>query len=135
MDNLEHLDEGGEGEGEDMLNDNLEYEQHFFDNNGEEEENIHDLENMNNEGEEEENMEGMYMDNNENGEMMNHEENGVEKEGEDEELEYNMDAHFSNFGNDNEANFEDNAGGETNEEEGEQDIDQFNDVQIDSENH
>ena len=34
-----------------------------------------------------------------------------------------------------EENFEDNAGGETNEEEGEQDIDQFNEVQIDSENH
>lgn len=133
MNNLEHL--GDVEEGEDMLNDNLEYEQHFFDNNGEEEENLHNLENMNNDGEDEENMEGMFM-NHENGEMMDHDHNGVEGEehGED-EYEINMDAHFNNYGNENEANFEDNAGGETNEEEGEQDIDQFNEIQFDNENH
>ena len=60
--------------------------------------------------------------------------NGEEEN--DDELEYNMDAHFNNFENENEANYDNiQEGDEGNEEEAEQDIEQFNDVNMDEDNH
>ena len=74
----------------------------------------------------------MFLNKNEEEEMMN---NNEVVEGNKERLEYSLDDHFNNFNNEKEVNLEDNIEeDDVNEEEGEQDIEQFNVVHIDNQN-